>query len=284
MSDERTPWSRLGGGLRIGPRYFERRGLATASPAPRGLVDAMDDLGADGDDLGAVPEAVQAFFLDTASLDLRIDPTWRLPLRPIVALVFLLARVFGQFVQPTRSSLIATRILAIDRARDGRADARGVVRTYADGRAMQVVAYATARVRDVRVMSAVFPLAMGHLVGLLRLEPLRAEDGRVVGAALTTSRRTPDEPTGVWYSLGGRRVPLPLREQLRLAVPTAPTPELEGATIVGEHDQWLFGVRVVRYRYWFRPRPRRPARAGALGHDPKLGHSLVGGAPNGTHL
>ncbi|MFO0617169.1 MAG: hypothetical protein U0414_31520 [Polyangiaceae bacterium] len=253
-TDERTPWSRLGGGLHIGPRYFERRGLVRSDAAPRGLVDRLTDL-ANDEDVADVPAPVAAFFLDTAALELRIDPAFRLPLRPIVALVFLFARLFGQFVQPTRPARISTRVFAIDRARDGRADARAVVRTYPSGGPMQVVAYATARVRGVRLMSAVFPLPIGHLVGLLRLEIARGEGGRFTCARLTTARRTSSDPTGVWLSIAGVRVPLPLRESLCLSTPEGATPELPGATILGEHDQWLFGVRVVRYRYWFRPQP-----------------------------
>lgn len=258
-------WSRLGGGLRIGASFFERRGVLAperaAKGSPKGVVDAMADLGNPEVDVARVHPDVARFFDDTGSLELHIVSQWRFPfsimwwlVRPILALI-------GQFVLPRREARILTRVLPLDTARDGRADARVVIREYADtGEVMQAVAYATWANGDTRFMNAAFPLPGGHLTGVLRLHVVGEDDeGRL--AVGVTSRPRNGDGAGVWYVIGGVAIPLPLEERLDLWAPSmasAPQPldldMLPGATIVGRHEQRCCGVRMVTHRYWFRPR------------------------------
>lgn len=256
-------WSRLGGGLHIGASFFERRGALApknaGNAAPKGVVDALADLRNPEVDVTRVHPDVARFFDDTASLELHIVSHWRFPfsivwwfLRPVMALI-------GQFVLPRHEARILTRVHAVDTARDGRADARIVIREYAQtGQVMQAVAYATWAKGDTRFMNAAFPLPLGHLTGLLRLRVVGEDDqGRL--AVGVTSRG--GSGAGVWYVIGGVAIPLPLEEQLDLwapSMPTAPRPldldVLPGTTIVGRHEQRCCGIRMVTHRYWFRPR------------------------------
>jgi hypothetical protein len=260
-----TRFSRFAGGLRVGADFFEREGALTAAlPSPRGLVDRMEDLAHPGVDVTRVHPAIVTFFEDTAALELHIKSRWRFPfslgwrfmLRPIL-------RWIGQFTLPVTEGRIATRVLGLDRERDGRRDPRGVIREYTDtadaGRVMQVVAYATwEQAGGARIMSCTFPVPGGHVAGFLRLDPIGADDeGRI--AVELTSRRHHDT-AGIWFVIRAVALRLPLGERLQLwAAGMANAPHdidqarLPGATIVGRHEQRFFGVRVVTHDYLFRP-------------------------------
>jgi hypothetical protein len=256
-----TPrFSRFAGGLRVGADYFERQRALAVDGAPRGLVDRIDDLANPAVDVRRIHPAVVAFFEDTASLDLFVRSRWRFPFSVVWRLFRFVLAAIGQFVLPLDEARIRTRVLAIDRARDGREDARAVIRTYADtGDVMQAVAYATWHREGTRYMSAAFPMPGGHVAGVLRLDAIDEDDDGRLAVALTSRARDGDD-AGVWLVLGSIGVPSPFHERLELwpAGAKAAPPELDvsvwpGATIVGRHEQRLFGIRFVTHHYWFRP-------------------------------
>lgn len=268
------------GGLRLGPAWFERRGLLARpppEPPPRGLADTLADLENPALDTGRVHPAIVRFFDDPGGLSLHIESRWRGPfgvvwrwfLRPLLGWV-------GQFYLPAREGEIVTRVFAIDRAADGRADARGVVRSYANGpdagRVMQVVSYATFSRGGLRgptvtrYMSATFPLPAGQIAGLLRLDPNGADEEGKLAIALSSARQADD--AGVYFVLFGRLpVRLPLGEKLalwaagsKLAPADLDAARIAGTTLVGRHEQRLCGVRLVTHDYWFRPVEKTPDR------------------------
>jgi hypothetical protein len=255
-------FARLPGGLRVGADYFTRCGALASSAAtpPRGLVDRLSDLANPSIDVARVHPAIAVFFEDTASLELLVRSHWRFPFSLVWRVVRPLMKWIGQFVLPLREGRIATRLLALDPARDGRADARAVIREYTgSGDVMQVVAYATWAAGDARFMSATFPLPGGHIAGILRLDRIAEdEDGRLAVALSSASRD--GDGAGIWYVLGSRGLRAPLGEHISLwaagtscAPPELDRDVLEGATIVGRHEQRAFGVRFVTHDYWFRP-------------------------------
>jgi hypothetical protein len=250
-------------GLRVGADYFAREGaLAAVPPAtpPRGLVDRMSDLANPALDVTRVHPAIAVFFEDTASLELQVRSRWRFPFSIVWRVVRPLMQWVGQFVLPLREGRIATRILALDPARDGRSDARAVIREYTDTRdVMQVVAYATWERDGARFMSATFPLPGGHIAGILRLERLAEDSDGRLAVALSSASRDGDG-AGIWYVLGSLGLRAPLGEHISLwaagtdcAPPEIDLSVLDGATIVGRHEQRAFGVRFVTHDYWFRP-------------------------------
>jgi hypothetical protein len=251
-------------GFRVGAEFFERRGArVVTTPEPRGLVNTMADLAHDKIEIDRVHPAIVPFFEDPGSLDLLIRSTWHFPFSIVWKLARGFMRLVGQFVYPASASegrRIVTRVFGIDTARDGRADARGVIRSYADdGDVMQVVAYATWEKSGKRYMSAAFPLLGGSMTGILRLDP-NGEDvlGRL--AIVLTSKRDNGDHAGVWYVVGPVAFPVPFREQIELWAsnmscrPKEIDPEIfSGATIVGRHEQRFLGIRFATHRYWFRP-------------------------------
>jgi hypothetical protein len=256
-------FSRLRARVRVGGDFFERVGAARDDlPAPPGLVDRLDALAHPGVDVAQVHPSVAAFFLAPATLRLRVQSTWHGPfallwrwMRPVLGAV-------GQFYLPRDRAVIDARTLALDPARDGRPDARGVLRSYLDRRVMQVVAYATLRAGGAGYMSTAFPLPFGALCGVLRRDPLGGEHGGALGARLTSRRVRVDEPTGIWFApLVGPAFPLPLEETIDLwpaAAAAAPEALRAGAapgdTLVGRHVQRLSGARFATHAYWFAPR------------------------------
>lgn len=274
-------FSLLWGGLRLGADWFERSELlASHEPvnAPRGLADALADFENPALDARRVHPAIAPFFEDPGALALRIESRWRGPfdvawrwlLRPLLGWV-------GQFYLPAHEGEIATRVFAIDRHADGRSDARGVVRSYANGpdagRVMQVVSYATwARggLRGpgvTRYMSATFPLPGGHIAGLLRLDPNGEDESGRLAVALSSTRQGDD--AGVYFVFFGRiPVRLPLGERLslwaagsKLAPADLDASRFPGTTLVGRHEQRLGGIRLVTHDYWFRPLLAAPGAA-----------------------
>jgi hypothetical protein len=255
-------WSSISGGLRIGVDFFDRIGAVVREErAPRGLVDALERLAHPGMPTERVHPEVRGFFERTADYELHIEPRYAPGFRIIALALRFLAGLIGQLVYPARASIIRTRIFAIDRERDGRRDARAVVRTYEPGgRAMQIAAYATFEHGGAGYMSVAFPVLFGNVAGVLRLDPIGEDaEGRLAVALASWSPAGPDGEAGVWFGRGRRRVRLPFRETLRLWAPGMPgAPAVDdgrfpGTTIVGEHEQRVFGARFVTYTYWFRP-------------------------------
>lgn len=255
-----TP-SRLRGGARVGADFFERRGVARPSPEVRGLVDDLARYGHEDLDVARIPAEIRAFFTDTASLALHIESEWHGVFAWLWPVARLFLRVVGQFVLPVRHGEISTRAVAIDTERDGRSDARGIVRTYPDGLAMQTVAYATHQRAGVGYMSASFPLPFSALLGVLRLDATGDDPALGLSVALnSTPRESRDDDSGVWLTTALGSVRLPFNERLAFWTPamSACPKELaaramEGVTLVARHEQRMFGWLVVTHRYWFTP-------------------------------
>lgn len=254
--------SRLRGALRVGDDYFARRGLTRAADvAPRGVVDRLDDLARPDVDVARIDPAIVPFFTDTASLRFVAESRWH----GLAALLWPAVRAalwcVGQFVLPLRRATVRTEVLALDAARDGRPDARGVIRRYDDGSVMQVVAYATYARDGARWMSASFPLPGSALCGHLRLVATgETHDGHLTVALTSRPADARDVTSGVRLAVGPWSLRLPLGETLSFwpasssARPTSLDPaRVRGATLVAEHAQTLFGLRFATHRYWFIP-------------------------------
>lgn len=192
----------------------------------RGIVDRLGDYALDA---ARVHPAVAAFFEDTTGYVLDIRSHWRGPMLVVWVMWRWLFVLAGQFVLPIRRARIVTRgfPLAQDVTRPPRPGARAIIREYEGGGAMQAVAYAVWNGH----MSAVFPLPVGHLAGVLRAENVER------GVRLTA--------TGVWFVLFGLRMRTPFGETLSL------WPDDTGAGALGRHEQRLFGVRFVTHDYRF---------------------------------
>lgn len=249
----RAKASGYSGGLRVDARFFSE-GI-TSDQTLRGVCDRIEDLAHPGIDVGAIDPRVVAFFVDTAGLDLWIRSHWRFPFNLLWKIGFHLARAMGQFVYPRREGWIRTRAFALDRARDGRADARAILRTYVDdGAVMQAAAYATWERAGTRLMSACFPLPFSRVMGMLRMDPIAGG-----GVVLTSAAKNDD--AGVWLVVGPLAIPTPLGESMALWPPGAPHAHdaepppagAENATLLGRHEQRLFGIRMVTHHYWFAP-------------------------------
>lgn len=253
MSDAPHRFSRLSGGRHIGAEFFVREGLATRALAPRGLVDRLEDLAGDGVDCARISPSVRAFFEDPAGLDLRVRSRWRAGFRLAWRLARGVMGAIGQLHLPLDTARVRTRMVALDGAREGRADARGVVRSYADtGEVFQVFVYGVARTPAGPRMSVAIPLPGGHLAGLLRLDVLNG-GAEVV---LTSRGASRDDHVGVWFVARVGSLRLPLEETLRFWSADAPEPLTFAETsdpLVALHTQLLFGRVVVEHEYSFQP-------------------------------
>lgn len=203
-----------------------------------------------------MPADVRAFFEDPAALELRIRSRWQGAFRYAWRVMRVAMRAVGQLVMPLDVASVRATMVCLDGAREGRGDARGVVRTHEDtGEVFQVFAYGVAVIEGAPRMSVAIPLPGGHLAGLLRLD---AEGAR---ATLTTRRASKGDPAGVWFVTPWWSLRLPLEETLRFwsaRDPEAPADARDGAwsevAFVARHEQRLWGALVVEHTYAFRRR------------------------------
>jgi hypothetical protein len=100
---------------------------------------------------------------------------------------------------------------------------------------------------------------LGHVAGVLRLDPIGADaDGRLA-VALTTAPRDGDD-AGVGYVTRLLAARVPFGESLRIRAPGMPGAPADldpaavaGATLVARHEQRLCGALIVAHDYGFRP-------------------------------
>ncbi len=260
------PFTRVAGGWRIGPRFFADRGLERApasSPrggerAPRGLVDDLDELGWHDADTAAIAPEIRAFYERTGQHALVVRPRWRRGFRLGARLWARLGRRLGQLQLPVDAERgdegIRSRIVALDATADGRPAPRAWIRTFADGRAMYVAAYATHVTAGIPYMNIAFPLPGGHLASILRLDRLPGD-----GGALVLSTRTGGDAGIYLVARGfGRCWPLrlPLSETVRVWTTRDPDAPADlraaapaGATTIARHDLWLAGLHYLTLDY-----------------------------------
>lgn len=254
------PLSRLAGSWRVGADFLARRGLERPGTEARGLVDALEDLAHAGLPTAGLPPAIRAFYEQTGAHELIVRPHWRRGFRTGGRIWAWIARRIGQLQLPVAAEPagagLASRIVALDDAADGRASPRAWIRTFPDGSPLYVALYATHHAGGRAYMNIAFPLPGGQLSSVLRM------DRR--GDSVSVSTRLGGD-CGIWLvvRLGRWRLPLrlPLSETIDVWTaddPAAP-PELrawaEGYSTIARHTLWLFGIRYLRLDYAMRPRP-----------------------------
>jgi hypothetical protein len=234
---ESIRFSRLRGGLRIGPAWFARHGLCVAG-ARAGLLESLDELGRPGHDTRAVAAPIRAFYERAGQMTLTVTPRWRAPFRVPGRIFVAGARAMGQLVLPVepREHRVASKISPMDEARDGRAGVRISVRTY-DGAppgrdAMYAAAYSIDRDGAIPLMHVALPVPGGHLATLLRLDVTER------GIRLTSRG---DGREGIWLVALGLRVRVPLHETLDAWA--------DGDAKRAEHRFEVFGIRCVALDY-----------------------------------
>ncbi len=246
---EAPPLSRLRGSWPVGATFFKRIGLELSPPKPpTGLVDRIEDLG-----ITTAVHPIREFYEQTGSQELVVRPHWRLGFRTGARVWSAFARRMGQLQLPVAaesgSEGIASRIVALDARGDGRKRPRAWIRTYPDGRALYVAAYATHENAELAYMNIAFPVPGGQLSSLLRMVPR--------GDGVSVSTRLGGD-CGIWLVLFGQPLRLPLAETIDVWTvedTTAPTDLrtwAKGYTTIARHTLWLCGIRYLMLDYAMR--------------------------------
>ena len=236
-SEVLVPFSRIFGELRLGADFFERTGLAAKGEA-RGLVDELDELDGPDFDAALVNEAIRDFYENTVDYDLRVVPHWKWWSAWAGATWYALARRMQQTVFPRAGEQhdIASRVFALDGARDGRHAPRAWVRTFPDRRSMYVAAYSTHRRDDRAYMNIAFPFWRSNMASILFPANLRGDGLRL---DTITTPATPD--AGIWQVTPLGPVRLPLREFIDVW--------MDGETMRAVHELRAFGVCYLTLDY-----------------------------------
>jgi hypothetical protein len=260
------PFSRLHSAGRVGPTFYARSGAIPAGAAPpAGIVDDLQAYARADFDPAALHPAVRAFYEHTADFDLRVFPHWRRVFRPGARLVKAVNARLGQMNLPLdaerREDVMLSRLVALDAARDGRPDARGWIRTYAQtGAPAYVAAYANHALGGQTYMNIAFPTPGGNVTSVLRIEALPAAGGH--GVLLTTlpaagarGVRIPEGgDEGVYFANALLPLRLPLDESIYVWPAQNGVTRFPDTVVVARHDMWLLGARFLTLEYEIYPR------------------------------
>ena len=266
-----VPFSRLASRGRVGAEFVHR---VAATPGtrhqPSGMMDDLAAYRRSDFDPGRVHPAIRSFYECTASYGLLVRAEWRPGFRAAARIWKWFSMRIGQMDFPLsseeRDDTIASRIVAIDEAVDGRPNVRAWVRTYLEtADPMYVAAYAHHTLGSQTYMNIAFPLPGGNLTSVLRIE--EAPMGHQLCGVLLTTLSTPaavgDE--GVYFTTRALPVRLLLNERIYVWVEdTHQAPEdtaarLRELTVFGRHDIWFFGLPCLTLHYRIRPVAELPA-------------------------
>ncbi len=241
--------SRLRGRWPVRADFFAREKLEMSPRRPpTGLVDKLENLG-----ITTAAPAIRDFYEHTGAHELVVAPRWRPGFRTGGRIWAAIARRMGQLQLPVATDTggegVASRIVAIDDRVDGRPLPRAWIRTYPDGRALYVAAYATHVADEQPYMNIAFPVPGGQLSSILRM------DDRGTGVRVTTKM---GGDCGIWLVLLGVPIRLPLAETIDVWTVDDPVaPEslrrfAQGYTTMARHTLWLCGIRYLELDYAMR--------------------------------
>lgn len=253
------PVSQLAARGRVGIEYFDRNDLRVGEAT--GMVADFDVFEQPRFDAEVIHSDVRRFYEDSADAQMDIEPDWPRAIQPFLPIYDALAGRLDQLHLPTAAyggeDGLTSETLAVDDAADGRSNVSAWTRTFPNGAAMYVAAYATHEWSGVTYLSAAFPLPGGNLTGLLRPVPLPATEE--ANGLLLTTRGDSDGDGGLYLCSHGYPIRLPLDEELRVWKPNSgvgtETPfestNLE-SEVFARHDIWFLGKRVVSLHYRIR--------------------------------
>ena len=263
------PFSRLSGrGRAIGPGFFARQGVEDPSRTVTGLIDDFSEYARDDFDPSTLHAGVREFYERTNAFTLWVTPTWQ-PGWSLAARIWkAFARRMNQLNLPhDRAAVVhavTSRMTALREDRDGRTSPRGWVRTYrrddgSEGPAVYVAAYSSNARDGGRTMNIAFPLPVGNMTSVLRLDVLDVGGG-VSLSTLAHPGESTDGDQGVYWVTPLGPVRLPLDETIRVWSARAdegwaarhPPPDgvpAETIELLATHDMWLLGMRYVRLVY-----------------------------------
>lgn len=218
----RVRFSRLAGDGYVGTEFLDRPDVRGEGEYV-GMVDDLGQLG--GFDPAAVDPAVRAVFERSGEARMAVTPDWPPVLGWLAKYVYRpLAKSVGQLVLPVETETgITGDAVPIDDAADGREDVRAWARSYDDGSTMYAGVYAVQH----GMVTVSFPIPLGSLTGVLRLEP-----GEVPGALHETSHG--DGDAGLYLVVLGFPIRLPIDESFEFVpaegVDEGPFPDSDGVT------------------------------------------------------
>ncbi len=263
------PFSRLMARGSVGGDFFERHDLLDHGKAPpRGLVDDLNELGGLDFEPRRIHPLIRSFYEQTDRFDLLVVPRWSPGFRTAARVYKLFSSRVGQMNFPVHAEsaedLMDSRILPLKDDQDGRRKVRAWVRVYAaTGSPIYAAAYSAHAYRGRVYMNIAFPHLMGNMTSLLRLENGTGASGSV---ELSTLPPPPDQvrmgDEGIYYVTSLPAARLPFDERIRVWTredPHAPErlnrPEQHPrATLVAEHDMWLFGYKFLSLDYFIHRR------------------------------
>ncbi len=210
------PFSRFAGNGPIAGDFFARHEALDTQRTAHGLVDSLDDLQSPELCTAAVHPDVAAFYQRTADHALIVTPHWQPGFVLGGRIWSRIAARLRQLQLPTKAQdprPVASAIVALQPPLDGRHLPRAWIRTYPDGQALYVAAYATHTAGDRAFMNIAFPLPWSNLTSVLHMRSLD-------GNAIEVSTRLPAHPyaAGIWVVLRFGRWQLPVRLPMHEAV------------------------------------------------------------------
>lgn len=253
------PFSRLAAQGHVGANFFQRMGIIDNQRAnpPMGIVDRMEDYRREEFEPSQLPAEVTDFYELTALHKLLVYPEWQQGFQRLSKIYKRLSRRLEQMNFPLRPDKqemhVASSILPLNDALDGRRGVRGWVRVYEEsGQAVYVAAYANHQYAGETYMNIAFPLPFGNLTSILRLED--HPDCRT--GLLLTSFSTRRGDQGVYFA--NRWIPfrLPMNETIEVFASDDTSGSYKGfpaslprGSVLARHTLWLFNRHYLTLYY-----------------------------------
>lgn len=255
------PFSGLFGDRKVGYDFFLRSGAeATDLPAPRGLIDSMDDFSRNDFDTRQLSESIKLFYERTCDHSLSVEAHWS----PFFRLLWLglgapFFRAIGQMSLPSNDLAIDSRLVALKSPHDKRLKLRGWVRTVSDtNRAIYVAAYAQHSHQGHTYMNIAFPLPLTNMTSILRMDAVKTSTTKSSEGTRKASESTNEflDECGLSLSSVPRR-DVSGDEGVYLVTPFLPIRLPINETIVVEngqnlrarHDMWFCGIKFLTLDY-----------------------------------
>lgn len=269
---ESLPFQQLCGSVYIGASFFDRYRDSSQVHPPTGLLENLNELVHKGNLRASIHPNVDLFFKNTQDFVLCCRPHWQPGFKVLGRIYCWLAARIGQLVLPGDGGehRITSKLIWLNQGTVGLPKPVGSARTYEDGSPMYIASYTQHRDEQTAYMNIALPLPGGALQSILVASPLDGNQNGE-GLCLTSENADGDGHQGIWLSVFGFSVKLPLQETLHAWSADFPGSvtgfnfgAAKGALMVAQHTFRLFGRPCLILDYVIGPKGNWPVAGSAF--------------------
>jgi len=248
------PFSQIRGRWHIGSTFYETIDAVNENAVAHGLVDDLSTFADDDCDIDSLSPDIIRFYEHTDRHKLHVYPIWAESFKYPARFYKWFAKRVNQMNLPLEPEgddrTIHSRIMKLHDEKDGRESVRAWVRTYAESDEIVYLAgYASHVYKNQRYMNISFPLPLGHITSVLRLQ---TGDNMLSLSSINTFDTIGDQ--GVYFVTPLFTLRLPFNEIIDVydaPLQDTPTTEVFDKTgaVFARHRMWFFGYPFLTLYY-----------------------------------